>query len=360
MTDMTGSPIVDQMMSVKITGNIVPLSWLKNITYDNGKPAYTAILLLADIVYWYTPTEQRAESGETLGLRKKIKADLLQRSYAQITEIFGFSKKEARCALELLERIGVIYRDLRTVVINGKKNSNVMYIGLCVDRLTEITYPQKHQQSTPHNDNDQGSTQHSVDTPLGIKNDHQCGTLRVNKGGTPQVMTNTNITDTDITILREGRKKARDASASLPPSHKNNIPYNEILHMFAEKCSALPAPQKLTQQRSRALATLVRELCAKNDNPIDVCSTLFDRVARSRFLCGDNPRGWRATFDWVIKTQNALRIMEGVYDDRGKPLTGKKAGYIDDRAQNFDDTPTVVINGRPVTLEELERMGGGN
>jgi hypothetical protein len=40
------------------------------------------------------------------------------------------------------------------------------------------------------------------------------------------------------------------------------------------------------------------------------------KIAASRFCRGDNPRGWRVTFDWLIENgTNCLKVTEGNYDD---------------------------------------------
>ena len=47
------------------------------------------------------------------------------------------------------------------------------------------------------------------------------------------------------------------------------------------------------------------------------------RVAASRFLLGDNDRGWKASFDFVIKESNFVRICEGVHENSaGRPYKG--------------------------------------
>jgi len=48
------------------------------------------------------------------------------------------------------------------------------------------------------------------------------------------------------------------------------------------------------------------------------------KVEASPFLTGDNPRGWRADFDFLMQEKSFTRLMEGGYDDR-KP-TGNGAG----------------------------------
>lgn len=140
----TGNAIVDQMAEINITGNIIPQMWFHTMVNQAGKPMMLAINLLADIVYWYKPKEVRdEESGELLGFEKRFKADFLQRSYQQIENHFGVTKKQARTALDFLCEIGVVKKHLRDeVTSSGKRLFNNMYLELVPDKLKEITYPQ--------------------------------------------------------------------------------------------------------------------------------------------------------------------------------------------------------------------------
>lgn len=139
----TGNSIVDDNAKLNITGNVIPQMWYRTIVRDSGKPNLTAIIILADIVYWYKPTEIRDEStGQVIAVKKKFKADLLQRSYQQISEQFGISKKEATNAIIFLEKLGVVKRVFRTVNMNGLVVNNVLFLGLDVNKLWQLTYPE--------------------------------------------------------------------------------------------------------------------------------------------------------------------------------------------------------------------------
>ena len=145
----TGNAIVDENARLNISGNIIPQTWYRTIVRESGKPNLTAIIILADIVYWYKPTEIRDEStGQVVALKKKFKADLLQRSYQQISEQFGISKKEATNAIIFLEKLGVVKRVFRTITINGLVINNVLYLELAVSRLRELTYPDEKSDAT--------------------------------------------------------------------------------------------------------------------------------------------------------------------------------------------------------------------
>lgn len=91
----TGNMIVDSIGKINIIGNIIPHTWYKSIHRESGKPYLNAIIILSDIVYWYRPIELRDEhSGEIIGYKKKFKGDLLQRSYQQLSTMFGISKRD--------------------------------------------------------------------------------------------------------------------------------------------------------------------------------------------------------------------------------------------------------------------------
>ena len=91
----SGNEIVDAMGSINISGNIIPAIWYKTITKENEKPYLLAIVSLADIVYWYRPSE-------------------------------------------------VIRREFRTVSYgDGLVCNNVMYVELKPDMLYRLTFPEE-------------------------------------------------------------------------------------------------------------------------------------------------------------------------------------------------------------------------
>jgi hypothetical protein len=129
------------LLGTFLSGNVIPHIWWKKILFKNGKPAYTAITLLADLVYWYTPTEIRDEtSGKSLGYRKKFQADAVQRSYSQFKEVYGFTKRQTRMAAEILEELNLIKRDPRNFVVKGTSLNNVMYWLINVEEIKKFTY----------------------------------------------------------------------------------------------------------------------------------------------------------------------------------------------------------------------------
>ena len=141
----SGNIIVDAMGSINITGNIIPAVWYRTITKENGKPYLLAIVILADIVYWYRPSEVRDQgSGHILGWKKKFSEDILRQSYQYYADLFGESKKTVKTAMDSLEKLQVIRREFRTVSYGeGLVCNNVMYVELKPDMLYRLTFPEE-------------------------------------------------------------------------------------------------------------------------------------------------------------------------------------------------------------------------
>lgn len=146
----TGSLTVDRMSRLQISGNVIPVSWYKTIRKPTGKPNLNAIIILADIVYWYRAVEIRDEmTGQLIGLRKKFHSDMLQRSYQQLADQFGITKRDATNAVVELEKLGVVRRVFRTVEVKGQTVSNVLFLDLNVTVLEHLTYPKEAETGTP-------------------------------------------------------------------------------------------------------------------------------------------------------------------------------------------------------------------
>ena len=141
----SGNEIVDAMGSINISGNIIPAVWYRTITKENGKPYLLAIVILADIVYWYRPSEVRDQgTGHILGWKKKFSDDLLRQSYQYYADLFGESKKTIKTAMDKLEKLQVIRREFRTVSYgDGLVCNNVMYVELKPDILYQLTFPEE-------------------------------------------------------------------------------------------------------------------------------------------------------------------------------------------------------------------------
>lgn len=58
----------------------------------------------------------------------------------------------------------------------------------------------------------------------------------------------------------------------------------------------------------------------------------IEKIRDSDFLKGQNRRGWVITFDWLIKPNNYVKVLEGNYNDEEKQTSPKKKP----KGQNFE------------------------
>lgn len=137
--DLRGIQATQELQFLNITGNVIPHNWFKTIKMDNGAPDLHAIVILSEIVYWYKPVEKFNEKGIKVGITKKYEKDLLQKSYADLAEKFGTTKRQVRDAMTRLEKRGIVERDFRTIMVRGIPHNNVLFIALNVDKLKEYT-----------------------------------------------------------------------------------------------------------------------------------------------------------------------------------------------------------------------------
>lgn len=123
------------------TGDLIDHSWFQHIRRKD-KPYYQAILLLGRITYMYRPVDVLDPRSQlVIGRAQKFEADLWQQSRRSLASYFGMSLNDVDAALETLKRIGVIWTELRTIVVKGQRMSNALYIGLNTVKLMKISTP---------------------------------------------------------------------------------------------------------------------------------------------------------------------------------------------------------------------------
>ncbi|HHW57786.1 MAG TPA: hypothetical protein GXX15_09025 [Clostridia bacterium] len=136
------NPEVRKMMELNFEGNIIPAQWYKHITFPSGKTNLNAVVILAEIVYWYRPAIERdPATGKVLGYRQKFKGDKLQRSYQSFADQFGLTKRQVQDAVKRLIELGLVRIEFRNIKTEtGLTLTNVMYIEPVTEKIKEITY----------------------------------------------------------------------------------------------------------------------------------------------------------------------------------------------------------------------------
>ena len=112
------------------------------------------------------------------------------------------------------------------------------------------------------------------------------------------------VTYTDLT-LDFSKAKMEDlpfAQQEVKIIDKNKEIYNEY-------CPNLPQVQKLTEKREKAIDKFLKEFT--KEQFIEIC-----KIANSTdFLVGKNNNGWKADFDFLMRTDKATNVLEGKYSN---------------------------------------------
>ena len=55
----------------------------------------------------------------------------------------------------------------------------------------------------------------------------------------------------------------------------------------------------------------------------------IEKIKQSSFLLGKNNSGWTITFEWFVRPNNFVKVLEGNYTDKQIPKTKPKGKYIE-------------------------------
>ncbi len=316
---------VIEMANISITGNVVPPQWFKNITFENGKPDTNSILILSDIVYWYRPTEIRCErSGSVIGQKKKFSEDMLRRSYADLEEQFGLSKKQCRDCLIRLENLGVIRRILRNVQFPTGMRNNVLYIEIIPSVLKQLT----HQNLEPL-DTFEKSTPSNFKVTPSLHQSYQGDDIEVNRVVTQKLPAG----DRDVTTIRTNTTSEITSKISLSPSEPifENPELSSALDerendSLSEKMLSIwnnTLPEKKSEHASKQLhKNLEQALKQQLEGSLVNWKVVCENFKSSKFLMGEAEKvSMKPSLSWLVDPHKAFvaRVFakeQWVFDDR--------------------------------------------
>ena len=130
---------------------------------------------------------------------------------------------------------------------------------------------------------------------------------------------NTNVTNCNTEIEKEIEKeKEIEIELDIEKDKKINK-YNNVIEIYNTYCTNLAQVQKLTEKRKIAINKLLKEINLEQFKEICMIAN------KSDFLTGNNDRNWKADFDFVIRPDKAVSILEGKYNFKKKD---KMDGFI--------------------------------
>lgn len=97
-------------------------------------------------------------------------------------------------------------------------------------------------------------------------------------------------------------------------SNKGRHFFSEIKELWNTTCISYQKILAISEARKNKIKIRIAEMGGE-EKAIPILAELFQKMQASKFLKGDNPRGWKATFDWLfMNDKNWVKVYEGNYD----------------------------------------------
>jgi uncharacterized protein YdaU (DUF1376 family) len=93
----------------------------------------------------------------------------------------------------------------------------------------------------------------------------------------------------------------------------SSCPYQEIVDLFNSTLSCLPAVRQITEKRKKAMNVRWKE--SEKRQSLEWWQRFFEHINQSDFLTGRNGSWGACCFDWILKQENFVKILEGNYDN---------------------------------------------
>ena len=139
------------------------------------------------------------------------------------------------------------------------------------------------------------------------------------------------IAKVEKTIASKGKKRKEnnigDSNESLvcgtSQPHAEHIDYSELVKFFNEETKGVFGTVRtpLSDSRKGMINARIKSYGKKT------FADMIHRAYQSDFLKGQNKKGWRASFDWLIKPTNFEKVISGNYDNKNR--TSNDAGDRD-------------------------------
>ena len=114
--------------------------------------------------------------------------------------------------------------------------------------------------------------------------------------------------------LQSSQRKSAEADPIEAPKDDETTDFRKLADFFNEELkkskSVIPQIRAIGGQRKSSTAARIRE------HGKAAFAEGAKKAAASDFLNGKNDRGWVADFDWMIKPNNFIKVLEGNYDNR--------------------------------------------
>ena len=140
---------------------------------------------------------------------------------------------------------------------------------------------------------------------------------------------------------------------------KENVACQRIVDMYHSICTSFPSVRSLSDARKKTIKARLKTYT------LDDFKAVFENAEASSFLKGADG-GWKASFDWLIKEANMLKVLEGNYVDKQQRYTRneRKPNWMQPSMQMGDAEMdaikrlmgTETVENNPAVAEEAKVM----
>jgi len=147
---------------------------------------------------------------------------------------------------------------------------------------------------------------------------------------TPIATQSQNIADKEETRLDLDKEETRLEKETIesvsdlknPTSPQLKIDYDKLKLFFNDNCGSMAKVQILSDKRKKGISALIKKFSKQDFQKV------IEKSKESNFLQGQNDRGWKADFDWILNQTNFIKILEGNFDnDKKQKENGKQQQF---------------------------------
>lgn len=120
-------------------------------------------------------------------------------------------------------------------------------------------------------------------------------------------------TSSDIAVSEEDKEEEKEIEVD----KDNRTDFQSVVSLFHSICVSFPKIRSLSDARKKAIKARLKTYT------LDDFKAVFEAAEASSFLKGEDG-GWKASFDWLIKEANMLKVLEGNYADKPKYVRREK------------------------------------
>ena len=169
-----------------------------------------------------------------------------------------------------------------------------------------------------------------------------------NQKALPNVIPNVRLTQPNAPDIEEDKDKEEESDKEI----EKRIDCQQVVDLYHSICVSFPKIRSLSDPRKKAIKARLKSYSLEDFR------TVFENAENSSFLKGEDG-GWKASFDWLIKEANMLKVLEGNYADKPKRYGRKEPvpGWVGFKPGESEmDAIRKTMSNDPVLADRAERL----